>query len=59
MANKPGRPRLDDDPRPSIPVMVRLPARQYDRLYEAAERDRMNIPEYVRREIQRKLDKGD
>lgn len=44
-----GRPRLTDDPDPSVAVTVRLPARQYDRVYDAAAKDRLTIAEWMRK----------
>jgi hypothetical protein len=48
-----GRPRVgDDDEDDSVPVCVRLPSSQYDRLYEQARRDRASgVPEVIRRQL--------
>lgn len=43
-----GHPRLDDDDE-SVPVHLTLPSRQYDDLYERARRDRVSVPEVIRR----------
>jgi hypothetical protein len=45
-----GRPRVDADDE-SINVHLQLPARQYDRLYQQAERDQISIPELIRRKL--------
>jgi hypothetical protein len=52
MASRPGRPPLDRTA-PSVPVCVRLGARQYDRLYARARQARLSIPEVVRRDLRR------
>jgi hypothetical protein len=46
---RPGRPALDAHD-PSVEVSVRLPSRQYDRLYEQAQRERIpSVPALIRR----------
>jgi hypothetical protein len=47
---RPGRPPLDEQCR-SVPVCIKMPSRQYDELYERAQRDRVSIPEMIRRRI--------
>jgi hypothetical protein len=47
---RPGRPPLDGKGR-SVPVCIKMPARQYDDLYERAQRDRVSIPEMIRRKL--------
>jgi hypothetical protein len=47
---KRGRPPLEDG-QPSTDVVVALPASWYDRLYEAAQRERVSVPEIVRRTL--------
>ena len=48
MARKPGRPRVDPRYR-SVPVCVTVPANQYDALYVRAQRERVSVPEVIRR----------
>jgi hypothetical protein len=45
-----GRPPLDRRD-PSVPICVKVPSRQYDRLYQRAQRARVSIPEVVRRDL--------
>jgi hypothetical protein len=45
-----GRPPLDDDG-PSVAVSVRMPSRAYDALYARARRERVSVPEQVRRDM--------
>jgi hypothetical protein len=47
-----GRPPIDDDD-DSVPVCVSLPARQYDAIYDRAQRDGVTVPEVIRRDLQR------
>ena len=51
---KVGRPRLSDEPTEGIHVKV--PISLYDRAYEAAERDRVSVPELIRRALARDLE---
>jgi hypothetical protein len=51
--NAPGRPPLDDDGGPSAQLSVRLPPREFDRLYQRAQRARVTVPELLRRDIRR------
>jgi len=46
----PGRPPLDADD-PSEQVCVSLPGKQYDALDERARRDRVTVPEIIRRDL--------
>jgi hypothetical protein len=48
---RPGRPPLDDADRLSVPVTVRLPSRQYDELWRRAHRERISVPELIRKFI--------
>jgi hypothetical protein len=53
-----GRPPLD--PRdPSVAVTFRVPSLQYDRLYERARRERSNVADVIRRQLQRGADADD
>jgi len=54
MADKRGRPPVDPDD-PSIPVHVKLPATQYDDLYQKAQRERVTVPELIRRAVTSEL----
>jgi hypothetical protein len=47
---KSGRPRLDehDD---SVAICVRVPAHEYDALYQRSQRDRCSVPEVIRRDV--------
>lgn len=47
---RPGRPPLDDDD-PSVQVCVSLPGARYDELYDRAQRDRVSVPEVIRRQL--------
>ena len=54
-----GRPPLDPDS-PSVRVSLSVPARQYDELYAKAQRERVSVPELMRRSfMRRKLDSSD
>ena len=53
MGNEPrrrGHPRLDPDDE-SVDIHLKLPSRQYDRLYLKAKEERMTIPEVIRRAL--------
>lgn len=56
MARPPGRPPLDDND-PSVAVIVRMPSRQYDDAYQQAQRDRISVPEVIRRALKEATDK--
>jgi hypothetical protein len=56
--NRPGRPPLDKDD-PSVSVCVRFPAKVYDRVYARAQRDRVSIPEVIRRQVRESNDDRD
>jgi hypothetical protein len=45
-----GRPPLSDDG-DSVPVHVKLSPRDYDETYRRARRDRVSVPEQIRREL--------
>jgi hypothetical protein len=47
---RPGRPPLDDNDE-SVGVHVRLPSREYDAVYEKARRERVTVPEVIRRAV--------
>jgi hypothetical protein len=49
----PGRPPLDDED-PSVHVGVRMPLKQYDDLAQRAIRERVSVPELIRRDLQKK-----
>jgi hypothetical protein len=48
-----GRPPLDTADPTTVQVQVRLPTRQYDRLYARATAQRVTVPELVRRAVRR------
>lgn len=50
-ARRPGRPALDAADTPSVSVHVRIPARQYDAVYQAASSSRVSVPELIRRRV--------
>jgi hypothetical protein len=50
--NKPGRPPLDRHD-PSVRLSVKIPSRQYDELFQQAQRARVSLPEMVRRKLRR------
>jgi len=52
VTRRPGHPPLDDTD-PSTSVHVRLPSTQYDNLYAIARRERVTVPEVIRRLIRR------
>jgi len=45
-----GRPPLDDDDE-SVGVFVSLPSREYDAVCEQAQRERVTVPEVLRRSL--------
>ena len=51
-----GRPPLDADD-PSVTVNVRLPSKVYDKVYQAAQRERCGVPEVIRRAVKDKVEK--
>lgn len=53
----PGRPRLDAD-EDTVRVDVNLPAYQYDYLAAAAQRDRVSVPEVIRRHLPKPNKRG-
>lgn len=48
--NKRGRPRLDPTDR-SVGVLVKMPGRTFDRVYQLAKAARLSVPEVIRRVI--------
>jgi predicted HicB family RNase H-like nuclease len=46
-----GRPRLAEDGSPSVDLHIRLPSKAFDRVYEAAQHERVSMPEYIRRRL--------
>ncbi|MEP7304203.1 MAG: hypothetical protein ABJA98_01670 [Acidobacteriota bacterium] len=46
----PGRPPLDDDD-PSVDVHLRMPSKQYDDAYKRAGRERVSVPEQIRKDM--------
>jgi len=55
---KNGRPPLDATD-PSVLVAFRLPGRQYDALYQRAQRERVPISDLIRRRVNRDDDADD
>jgi hypothetical protein len=51
MRRSPGRPPLDDDEE-SVPVCVVMTTTQYDETYARAQRERVTVPERIRRDVQ-------
>jgi hypothetical protein len=51
MGNPPHRPRVVSDDNGSATVCLRLSSREYDRLYEKAQRAGVTVPEAIRREL--------
>lgn len=45
-----GRPPLDDDDE-SVGVHVQMTSKQYDEVYERARRERVTVPEIIRRDV--------
>ena len=50
-----GRPPVDPTARLSVPLQVRLPAQQFDRLYQLASRHQLTMAEVTRRALRRVL----
>jgi hypothetical protein len=50
----PGRPRLDDNDR-SVSASVKMPGKQFDAVCQRALRDRVSVPEVIRRALDREL----
>ena len=46
----PGRPPLDEDD-PSVDVHLRLPSKQYDDTYDRAQKERVTVPELIRKDM--------
>jgi hypothetical protein len=53
-----GRPPIDNDDDDSVPICVRVKPKQYDDLYARAQRDRVSIPERVRRDLKAAKDRS-
>jgi predicted HicB family RNase H-like nuclease len=51
--NRPGRPTLDVNGKPSAQVAVRLPQHEFDALTRQATQERVSLSELIRREIRR------
>lgn len=47
---RPGRKPLDPTD-PSVPVMFRIPSKQYDAVYARAARERLTVAEHIRRRL--------
>jgi hypothetical protein len=47
---RPGRPPLARDDQ-SVAVSIKMPSRQYDSLFERAQRERVSVPELIRRQL--------
>lgn len=47
---RPGRPALDADD-PCVDVHLRMPSKEYDVTFERAQRDRVTVPERIRRDV--------
>jgi predicted HicB family RNase H-like nuclease len=45
-----GRPRVDPDDE-SVPLQIRVPARDYNASVEAARRERMSVGDWIRQRI--------
>ena len=57
-AKRPGRPPLVEGDT-TTPVTIRVPSKEYDRACERATRDRVNVPDIIRRGLSRVLDEDD
>jgi hypothetical protein len=57
MKNRPGRPRLDENDE-SVGVHVQMTAKQYDDVYSRAQRDRVTVPERIRRDVREGSEKS-
>jgi len=55
MSNKRGRPALSPD-ESSTDVHLTMPASLYDRAYAEASRERVSVPEVIRRALSAKLE---
>jgi hypothetical protein len=54
-----GHPPRVDDGEPSTPVNVRLSSSEYDYVYAKAQRDRVSVPDVVRRGLAKLLEDDD
>lgn len=50
MKKTPGRPTLDDDDE-TVPASTKMPARQYDALFQRAQAARITVSEQIRRDV--------
>jgi hypothetical protein len=48
--NRPGRPSIDPHDQP-VSVHVTMDGLLYDKAYQAARRERVNVPEWIRRQL--------
>lgn len=55
---RPGRPRMVDDDT-TTPITIRVPTRDFDRACERASRERVRVPDLIRRALTRELDDDD
>ena len=55
--NRPGRPSIDPHDRP-VSVHVTLDVVLYDKAYAAARRERVNVPEWIRRQLRQATTKA-
>ena len=53
---KRGRPPLDQNDH-TVNVNVCLPSKQYDKAFQIAQRERLSVPEIIRRALQAAADK--
>jgi hypothetical protein len=56
--SRPGRPALDENDR-SAQICVSVTARKYDQVYQRAQRERISVPEVIRRALDRELREKD
>jgi hypothetical protein len=53
-SRRPGRPPLVEGDT-TTPVTIRVPSKEYDRVCERASRERVNVPDLIRRGLSRVL----
>ncbi len=51
-----GRPPLDETD-PSVDVHVKMSSKQYDATYQRAQRERVTVPEMIRRDVREGAEK--
>jgi len=56
---RPGRPALPPDEKKSASISVKMRDALYDQAYARAERDRIKLPELIRRALSARLDDDD